>query len=106
MREIDVRELHAWLATDRESVQLVDVREPWEVARCLIEGSQAVPMGEIAARLGELDPGRRTVVVCHHGARSMQVAMWLAGQGFGEVINLRGGIDAWARAIDPAMPVY
>jgi rhodanese-related sulfurtransferase len=106
MREIDVRELQSWLLTDRGSVQLVDVREPWEVARCRIEGSQALPMGEIASRLGELDPDRRTVVVCHHGARSMHVATWLAQQGFGEVINLRGGIDAWARDIDPAMPVY
>ncbi len=46
------------------------------------------------------------MVICHHGARSMRVAMWLAQQGFRDVINLRGGIDAWARDIDPAMPVY
>jgi rhodanese-related sulfurtransferase len=106
MREIDVRELQSWLVTDRGSVQLLDVREPWEVARCRIEGSRAVPMGELPARLDEFDPDRRTVVVCHHGVRSMHVAKWLAQQGFGDVINLRGGIDAWARDIDPAMPVY
>jgi rhodanese-related sulfurtransferase len=106
MQEIDVRELQSWLLTDRGSVQLLDVREPWELAQCRIEGSLAVPMGEIPARLGEIDPELKTVVVCHHGARSAHVAMWLAQQGFGNVINLRGGIDAWARVIDPAMPVY
>ena len=106
MREIDVHELQSLLLTDRGSVELVDVREPWEVAKCSIEGSRPVPMGEIAARLGELDPDRPTVLICHHGARSMQVALWLAQQGFTEVINLRGGIDAWARSVDPAMPVY
>jgi rhodanese-related sulfurtransferase len=106
MREIDARELQSLLVTDRGSVGLLDVREPWEVAHCRIEGSLSVPMGEIASRLGELDPGRKTVVICHHGARSMHVAMWLAQQGFADVINLRGGIDAWARDIDPAMPVY
>jgi rhodanese-related sulfurtransferase len=106
MREIDVRELQSRLVTDHGSVQLVDVREPWEVTQCRIEGSLALPMGQIAARLGELDPDLMTVVVCHHGSRSMHVAMWLAQQGFGNVINLRGGIDAWAREIDPAMPVY
>ena len=106
MREIDVRELQSLLVTDRGSVELVDVREPWEVAHCQIEGSRAVPMGEIPSRLSELDPGRRTVVICHHGTRSMHVAMWLAQQGFEDVINLRGGIDAWARDVDPAMPVY
>jgi rhodanese-related sulfurtransferase len=106
MREIDVRELQSWLATDRGAVELVDVREPWETAHCRIEGSRTVPMGEIASRLGELDPDRATVVICHHGTRSMHVVMWLAQQGFSDVINLRGGINAWARDIDPAMPVY
>jgi rhodanese-related sulfurtransferase len=106
MREIGVRELQSLLLTDRGSVELVDVREPWEVAHCRIEGSRSLPMGEFASRVDELDPDRPTVVICHHGVRSMHVAKWLAQQGFNDVINLRGGIDAWAREIDPAMPVY
>ena len=63
-------------------------------------------MREIPARLAELDPETPTVVVCHHGTRSMHVAMFLERQGFSSVINLTGGVDAWARTVDPAMPVY
>ena len=65
-----------------------------------------VPMREIPARLAELDADAETIVICHHGARSMQVALFLERQGFANVLNLAGGVDAWARAVDPAMPVY
>ena len=57
-------------------------------------------------RLHELDPTRTTVVVCHHGVRSFQVALWLERNGFTDVANLSGGIDAWARQIEPGMAVY
>jgi rhodanese-related sulfurtransferase len=63
-------------------------------------------MREIPARLGEVDPQAEVVVICHHGSRSLQVAQFLARQGYGKVHNLSGGVDAWARSVDPAMPVY
>ena len=85
---------------------LLDVREPWEFNLCRIEGSQLVPMREIPARAGELDPDAEVVVICHHGSRSLQVALFLEKQGFSDVTNLTGGVDAWAKNVDPAMPVY
>lgn len=93
----------AGVATDW---QLVDVREPWEHALCALEGARLLPMQGLSQRLHELDPTRPTVVLCHHGVRSFQVALWLERKGFTDVANLAGGIDAWAREIDPGMAVY
>ncbi len=84
---------------------MLDVREPWEVAAAALAGATNIPMGEIPSRLAELDPDRETVVLCHHGIRSAQVAIYLARNGFERVVNLAGGIDAWS-AIDPAVPRY
>lgn len=84
---------------------IVDVREPWEVAAASLPGAVNIPMGEIPSRLAELDPDRETIVLCHHGIRSAQVAMYLARNGFERVINLSGGIDAWS-AVDPSVPRY
>jgi len=107
VKQIAPAALAAWLADPaRKKPLLLDVREPWEFQTCHIEGSQLVPMGEIASRAPELDPVMEVVVICHHGGRSMQVAMFLEKQGFSEVINLAGGVDAWARTVDPGMPVY
>jgi rhodanese-related sulfurtransferase len=107
MKQIAAPALAAWLEDPaREKPQLLDVREPWEFQICRIEGSQHVPMREIPARAGELDSDAEVVVICHHGVRSMQVALFLEKQGFSEVINLSGGVDAWAKNVDPAMPVY
>jgi sulfur-carrier protein adenylyltransferase/sulfurtransferase len=85
---------------------LLDVREPWEVALASIPGSLCIPLHEIPARLGELDPGAEIIVMCRSGGRSQRAAEFLAAHGFGTVSNLRGGIEAWAREIDPAMPGY
>ena len=69
--------------------------------------SKHIPMGDIPARFNqELDPEDHIVVVCHHGVRSMNVTAWLRQQGFEKVQSLRGGIDRWARQIDPTVPVY
>ena len=107
MKAVSVRELATWLADEgRTKPQLVDVREPWEYRICRIEGSLSVPMQSIPARLAELDPERSVVCVCHHGGRSQQVAMFLSRQGFADVYNLAGGVDAWARQVDTAMPTY
>jgi rhodanese-related sulfurtransferase len=107
MRHLTPAELAAWLADPaREKPLLLDVREPWEFQTCRIERSRHVPMRELPARLSEIDAGAEVVVICHHGTRSLQVAYFLARQGFARVHNLAGGVDAWARAVDPAMPVY
>ena len=99
--------LSAWLNdTARSQPVLLDVREPWEFQTCRLENARLVPLREIPARFGELDGGAEIVVICHHGGRSMQAAMFLQRQGFASVHNLAGGMDAWARQVDPAMPVY
>ena len=90
----------------RDRPVLLDVREPWEHETCRIEGSVLIPMSEVPQRTGELDAEADIVVICHHGGRSMQVALFLSAQGFGKVHNLAGGVDAWARTVDPSMPVY
>ena len=107
MGNLTPAELAAWLADPaRPDPLLLDVREPWEFQTCHIAGARHVPMNELPARLDELDPDAEVVAICHHGARSQQVAYFLARQGFARVHNLAGGVDAWARTIDPAMPVY
>lgn len=63
-------------------------------------------MGEVPGRLGELDPGRETVVICHHGSRSAMVARFLSRSGFGDVLNLDGGLDAYSSQADPSVPRY
>jgi rhodanese-related sulfurtransferase len=89
-----------------ESVVILDVREPFEIALAPFPGATHIPMGDIPSRLTELDPDRETVVVCHHGVRSAQVAMYLAQMGFESVLNLAGGIDAWSEDADPSTPRY
>jgi rhodanese-related sulfurtransferase len=107
MTQISPAELSAWLAArDAPKPVLLDVREPWEFHTCRLPDSMLVPMRAIPARVAELDPASDTVVICHHGMRSMQVAYFLEHQGFTRVHNLAGGVDAWARTVDPAMPVY
>jgi len=107
MRQITPAELSAWLADNaRAKPVLLDVREPWEHQAARIEGSTHVPMQQLPGRLAELEPDRDVVVICHHGARSMQAGMFLEKQGFSRVHNLVGGIDAWARTVDPAVPLY
>ena len=85
---------------------LLDVRENWEFETCHIEGSTQIPMHLIPIRAGEIDDGQEIVCICHHGARSMQVAAFLERNGFENVTNLTGGIHAWALQVDPAMPKY
>ena len=89
-----------------EELFILDVREPEEVAIASLQGAKHIPMGDIPSRLTELDPDREIIVVCHHGVRSAQVAMYLGRMGFEHVINLAGGIDAWSLDADPATPRY
>lgn len=84
---------------------LLDVREPWEFETARIEGSRLVPMGRLEERLDELDPGAETVVICHHGTRSAFITQLLDRAGFDKVLNLEGGVDAYAD-VDGSVPKY
>lgn len=107
MKSVSAPELSAWLADEgRAPPVLLDVREPWETQICSIERSELVPMRALPSKVHELDTTRPIVCICHHGGRSMHVAMFLARQGFENVFNLTGGVDAWARQVDTAMPTY
>jgi rhodanese-related sulfurtransferase len=107
MQQISAPQLKAWLEDkERAKPVLVDVRQPWEFDVCRIDGSKPLPMSAIPARFMELDRSAETVVICHHGARSYQVCMFLEHQGFTNIYNLYGGVAAWAQQVDPAMPTY
>ena len=107
MQHITPGELKSWLHDQRrDKPVLLDVREPWEHDKARIPGSTLIPMRELQVRIGEIDEDSEVVAICHHGGRSMQVAMFLEKQGFKRVHNLVGGIDAWSRTVDPAVPIY
>ncbi len=89
-----------------EQFFILDVREPYEIELAPFPGANHIPMADIPARIDELDPERETVVVCHHGVRSAQVAMYLARMGFARVLNLSGGIDLWSETADSSTPRY
>jgi rhodanese-related sulfurtransferase len=106
MQQMTVHDLKQRLGQPGETPVILDVREGWELNICALPGTTHIPMGQVPARLAELDPERETVVVCHHGVRSLRVAYFLESQGFRQLFNLQGGVEAWARAIDPAMRHY
>jgi adenylyltransferase/sulfurtransferase len=103
--EIGVRELADRLAR-KDDLLLVDVREPqeWEIAR--IPGATLMPFGTLPARLAELDSSREIILHCHTGVRSMRALEFLRQSGFRKLKNLRGGIEAWSREVDPSVPRY
>lgn len=106
MQSLTPRELHERLQGD-EPPLLLDVREPWEAEIVRLPESHLLPMSRLHPGVRDELPGERDIVViCHHGIRSAQVARWLEGAGLQRVFNLTGGIDAWARQVDPALPVY
>jgi len=84
------------------------VREPSEHAQAKIEGAKLVPLGQLEAHIDELDAWRRKRIVihCHHGGRSARACGLLRDQGFEQVENLAGGIDAWSQSVDPSVPRY
>ena len=89
-----------------EKLLLLDCREPWEYDTARIAGSTLIPMGDIPARVQELDPEERIVVYCHHGVRSVNVAQWLRQQGFDKAQSMSGGIARWSALIDRSVPMY
>ena len=106
MQHLSPQELRDHLASTKEPPLLLDVREPWEFEICRIGGSVLIPMREVPSALQRLDPGRETVIICHHGIRSRQVGLFLEHRGFRSIINLIGGVAGWAREVDSQMPTY
>lgn len=107
MKQVLARQLAEWLADEqRPTPVLLDVREPWEIELCRIEGAQCIPMHLVPLQCNAIDPACDVVVICHHGGRSMQVAMFLERKGYTNVFNLMGGVDAWAGEVDPTMRRY
>jgi len=94
--------------TAGEPTYLLDVRQPWEHARASLQNSVLVPLGELPTRHHTLTPppDALVVTVCHHGVRSLDAAAFLTMQGWANVVSLAGGIDAWSRVVDPAVPRY
>jgi rhodanese-related sulfurtransferase len=105
--EVDCTSVKA-LLDDGADFLLLDCRETDEHAVARIAGARLLPMTELQARLSELecDRGRRVVVHCHHGGRSLRVAAFLRKQGFAQAQSMAGGIDEWSQTIDPAVPRY
>lgn len=98
-------ELRDLLAADPD-IQLVDVREPWEVAIAAIPGAIVLPLGQLPTLLDALDPDKSVVAYCHHGVRSERARQILAAADWPDARHLGGGIAAWARDIDPQMARY
>jgi len=89
-----------------EKILLIDVREPHEHEVARIEGARLLPLSRFEEWAGTLQPEDETFVLCHHGIRSAQVCAYLAGHGFGKMVNVAGGIDAWSRDVDKGVPRY
>ena len=110
--QVSPQDLSAWIASTGAGAPavLLDVRQPWDLQTACVtaDGFElvAIPMGEVPARLAELDADRPVAVLCHHGARSLRVAGFLVQNGFGQVANVAGGIEAWSRERDAAVPRY
>jgi rhodanese-related sulfurtransferase len=106
MREFSASELQGYLETAPARPLLLDVREPWEFDKACIEGSTLVPMRTIPGCLQDFNPDQEIVVICHHGIRSRMIGLYLENHGFSNIINLTGGVEAWAREVDPHMASY
>ncbi|NER82307.1 MAG: rhodanese-related sulfurtransferase [Leptolyngbya sp. SIO1D8] len=109
-QEIDGQTLAQKLQTAPDTVQLIDVREPWEVEMAAIPGFANLPLSQFADWETQIhsrfEMDVETIVMCHHGIRSAQMCQWLRHQGFTHVKNLMGGIDAYAALVDPSVPRY
>jgi rhodanese-related sulfurtransferase len=103
--EIDPQGLDA-LRSSGADIQILDVREDWELTICALPDCIEIPMMQIPGQTGQLSADKPLVVICHHGQRSLQVVTWLRDNGFANALSLRGGLEDWATTIDPAMKRY
>jgi len=101
VNEIDAPELARWIAEPLERLRIIDVRQPGEVAAGTVPRAEAIPLHTLPLRMDELGRDERLVFVCRTGARSAQACMFLQQQGYENVINLRGGVIAWAQTGQP-----
>ncbi len=106
MQQLSAKQTQEYLRTSEPKPTLVDVREPHEIAICAIEGAINIPLSRFTEALNRLDPDKEIVLFCHHGMRSMQAGMFLKGHGYHKLINMQGGINAWASDVDPQMVRY
>lgn len=106
LRQITPRQLADLLAAPDQAPQMLDVREPWEYRICHIDGAELLPMRQVPGSLDRIARDRPVVIICHHGIRSQQVALYLLNQGVKDVLNLNGGVARWAQDVDPMMPTY
>ena len=106
METMTAQEAAHLLQTAPDDTVLLDVRENVELQLAAIPGALHIPMGEIPARLAELDKGKTIICMCHLGGRSAQVTQYLAAQGYQAVHNLDGGIAAWSAQVDADIPTY
>jgi rhodanese-related sulfurtransferase len=106
MRQLSPLQVQELMDQSETKPVLLDVREPFEVEICAIEGSVNIPLQQISHAAAELDPEQEYVLICHHGMRSQRAGMIMAAQGFDKLVNLVGGIDAWACNIDSGMNRY
>lgn len=110
IEQVRPSELNDWIQSHGADAIVLDVREHAELNAASVKPAGFalvhIPMNEIPGRLGQLDPGRAVACLCHHGARSMRVAMFLQANGFDTVANIAGGIDAWSQELDPSVPRY
>jgi rhodanese-related sulfurtransferase len=106
IKQLSPKQLKERLDAGGSTPVVLDVRQPWETQICQLPGATLIPMGDIPHRTGELDKNAEIVVMCHHGVRSQHVAHFLQSVGFENLSNLAGGIDAWAKEVDPAMAKY
>ena len=107
MKQLHPTGLKKWLDdAGRQPPLLVDVRENWEFKYCHIADSILLPLGQLSARLSELDASAEMVLICHLGVRSYRAGLILDQAGFSNVYNLQGGVEAWARDVDPTMRKY
>jgi rhodanese-related sulfurtransferase len=104
MRKMQATELADYLITAKPF--LLDVREPWEFETCSIADSINIPMGQVPQNIERIRDAEECVVICHHGVRSAHAIQFLQQQDCENLVNLEGGVDAWARQVDPDMPVY
>ncbi len=104
MRDFEPKQLAQYL--QNHSPLLLDVREQWEWDICHFNQARLLPMGQIMANIDSLERTEEMVLICHHGIRSRQVARYFESIGFSQIINLKGGIDAWAKMVDQSMNLY
>ncbi len=104
--EVSVAEAHRLRQSAPDRTLIIDVREPFELELCRVEGARHIPMRQIPEQVDALPRDQHLLILCHAGGRSQRVTEFLRARGLTAVSNIAGGIDAWAREIEPGMPRY